>query len=168
MKRRIAACLYADVSGFCRLIGTDVQSTVRTMTAYKALMARLVSKHAGRVVDTAGDSFLAEFATISGAVRCGLALQEELSRHNAGLPPGRRVEFRVGIDLGDVLVHEGRVYGNCVNNAARVQAIAAPGSVCIAGGAYDHMDAALPVQFEYLGEHAAKNIDRPLRVYRVE
>ena len=168
MKHRVAACLYADVSGYCRLIGTDVQSTVRTMTAYKALMSRLVIKHGGRVVDAAGDSFLAEFPATSRAVRCGLALQEELSRHNAGLPPGRRVEFRVGIDLGDILVHEGRVYGHCVNTAARVQAIAPPGSVCIAGAAYDHMDVALPVQFEYLGEHVAKNIDTPLRVYRVE
>ena len=168
MKHRVPACLYADVSGYCRLIGADVQSTVRTLTAYKAMMTRLVIKHAGRVVDAAGDSFLAEFATISRAIRCGLDLQEELSWHNAGLPPGRRVEFRVGIDLGDVLVHEGRVYGNCVNTAARVQAIAAPGSVCIAGAAYDHMDVPLPVQFEYLGEHAVKNIDRPLRVYRVE
>jgi adenylate cyclase len=168
MKHRVAACLYADVSGYCRLIGADVQSTVRTLTAYKALMTRLVIKHAGRVVDAAGDSFLAEFATISRAVRCGLDLQEELSSHNADLPPARRVEFRVGIDLGNVLVHEGRVYGNCVNTAARVQALAAPGSVCIAGAAYDRMDGALPVHLDYLGEHAVKNIAEPLRVYRVE
>lgn len=168
MKHRVAACLYADVSGYCRLIGDDVQSTVRTLTAYKAMMARLVIRHAGRVVDAAGDSFLAEFATLSRAVRCGLDIQEELSRHNAGLPPGRRVEFRIGIDLGNVLVHEGRVYGNCVNTAARVQGIAEPGSVCIAGSAYDRMDTALPVQFDYLGEHAVKNIAAPVRVYRVD
>jgi len=168
MKHRGAACLYADVSGYCRLISADVRSTVQTLTAYRALMTRLVIKHAGRVVDAAGDSFLAEFATISRAVRCGLDLQAELSRHNADLPPSQRVEFRVGIDLGDVLVHEGRIYGNCVNNAARVQSIAQPGSVCIAGSAYDRMDAALPVQFEYLGEHVVRNMDKPLRVYRVD
>ncbi len=131
-------------------------------------MARLVARHGGRVVDTAGDSFLAEFPTISRAVRCAVGLQQELSRHNAELPPSRRVEFRVGIDLGDVLVHDGRIYGHCVNTAARVQAIASPGSVCIAGSAYDRIDAALPLQFEYLGEHVVRNIDEPLRVYRVE
>jgi class 3 adenylate cyclase len=168
MKHRGAACLYADVSGYCRLINADVRSTVRTLTAYRALMTGLVAKHAGRVVDTAGDSFLAEFGNISRAVRCGLDLQAELSRHNAGLPPSQRVEFRIGIDLGDVLVHDGRIYGNCVNTAARVQSIAAPGSVCIAASAYERMDAALPVQFEYLGEHAVRNIDEPLRIYRVE
>ena len=102
MKHRGAACLYADVSSYCRLISDDVQSTVRTLTAYRAMMARQVVRHGGRVVDTAGDSFLAEFATISRAVRCAVGLQQELSRHNAGLPPGRRIEFRVGIDLGDV------------------------------------------------------------------
>lgn len=168
MKHRGAACLYADVSRFCRLISDDVQSTVRTLTAYRALMAQAVARHGGRVVDTAGDSFLAEFATIARAVRCAVALQQELSRHNAGLPPGRRVEFRVGIDLGDVLVHDGRIYGNSVNTAARVQAIAPPGGVCIAGSAYDRLEAAVPVQFKYLGEHVVRNIDEPLRVYRVE
>jgi adenylate cyclase len=168
MKHRGAACLYADVSSYCRLISDDVQSTVRTLTAYRTLMARLVARHGGRVVDTAGDSFLAEFATISRAVRCAVGLQQELSRHNADLPTSRRVEFRVGIDLGDVLVHDGRIYGHCVNTAARVQAIASPGSVCIAGSAYDRIDAALPLQFEYLGEHVVRNIDEPVRVYRVE
>ena len=168
MKHRGAACLYADVSGYCRLVGRDVHSTVETLTAYRELMARLVHTHGGRVVDTAGDSFLAEFPTISRAVRCAVGLQAELARHNARLPADRRVEFRVGIDLGEVLVHEGRIYGHCVNTAARVQGLAAPGSVCIAGSAYDRLDATLPLRFQYLGEHVVRNIDEPLRVYRVE
>ena len=168
MKERVAACLYADVNGYCLLIGADVQSTVHTLTAYRALMTRMVVKHGGRVVDMAGDSFLAEFSTIARAVRCAIDLQRELSDHNSGLPPGRRVEFRVGIDLGDVLVHGGRIYGNCVNTAARVQSIAPPGSVCIAESAFDRLDAPLARQFEYHGEHVAKNIPEPLRVYRTE
>jgi adenylate cyclase len=168
MKQRLAACLHADVTGYCRLIGTDVQSTVKTLTAYRAMMTRTVIRHGGRVVDTAGDSFLAEFAHVTGAVRCAIDLQRELKRHNAGLPADRRLEFRVGIDLGDVVVAGQRIYGNCVNTAARVQQIASPGSVCIAGSAYDHVDSALPVHFEYLGERMVKNIRTPLRVYRVE
>jgi class 3 adenylate cyclase len=120
------------------------------------------------VVDVAGDSFLAEFSTIARAVRGAIDLQRELGHHNSALPPGRRVEFRVGIDLGNVLVHGGRIYGNCVNTAARVQSIAPPGSVCIAGSAFDRLDTPLARRFEYHGEHLVKNIDRPLRVYRTE
>jgi adenylate cyclase len=167
MERRLAACLHADVSGYCRLITTDVESTVRTLTAYRDIMIRVVADHEGRVVDTAGDSFLAEFASVSGAVRCAVHIQRELEAHNSVLPPSRRLEFRVGIDLGHVIVDEGRIYGDCVNIAARVQQEATPGSICLAGAAYDHIDDPLPLRFEYLGERTVKNIDTPQRVYRV-
>ena len=168
MKQRFAACLYADVSGYCRLIGVDAPSTVKILTAYRALMARVVIKHSGRVVDIAGDSFLAEFSTITAAVRAAVDLQRELKHHNGRLPMNRRVEFRVGIDLGDVLSDGRRIYGNCVNTAARIQQIAKPGGVCIAGAAYDRLDGTLPMDFAYLGRRAVKNIDEPLEVYQVE
>ena len=168
MTQRLAACLYADVSGYSRLIGADVHSTVRTLTAYRTLMSNIVGKHGGRVVDAAGDSLLAEFFSVTKAVQAAMELQRDLKRYNALLPADRRVEFRVGIDLGEVLAEGRRIYGNCVNTAARVQQIAEPGSVCIAGSAYDRLDGVLSMQFEYLGRKLVKNFDEPLRVYRVE
>ena len=167
IEERRAACLHADVCGYCRLIATDTQSTVRTLTVYRAVMSSVIAKHSGRVVDTAGDSLLAEFRNVSDAIWCALDMQRELENHNAVLPPSRRLEFRVGIDLGNVLVEDGRIYGDCVNIAARVQQMAAPGSVCLAASAYDQIDAALPLRFEYLGQHMFKNMDTPLGIYRV-
>lgn len=168
MERRLAACLHADASGYCRLITADVQSTIRTVTAYQALMASLVAKHGGRVVDTAGDSLLAEFASASDALECAVEIQRELERHNAELPPARRLEFRLGIDLGEILAEGGRIYGDCVNIAARVQQTAAPGSICIAGSAYDHIGTGLPLRYDYLGERVLKNFHKPLRIYHVD
>lgn len=169
MELKRAACLHADVSGYCRLINRDVESTVKTLTAYRKVMAAAVARHGGRVVDTAGDSLLAEFSSAAAALRCGIDIQREVEAQNADLPAGRRLRFRVGIDLGDVLVVEdGRIYGNCVNIAARMQEVAAPGSICVAGTAYDHIErAASPSGFEYLGERFVKNIDASQRVYRV-
>src|SRR5262249_13960999 len=111
METRVVACLHADVSDYCRLINTDVESTVRTLTAYGTMMADQVARHDGRVVDTAGDSFLAEFSSVSRAVACALRIQRELEEHNALLPEHRRLEFRVGIDLGNVVVDGERIYG---------------------------------------------------------
>jgi len=167
MQQRVA-CLHADVSGFCRLIATDVNSTVRTLTAYRAVMIRTVGEHGGRVVDAAGDSLLATFGSASDALRCAVVIQRELETHNAGLPQSRRMKFRVGIDLGEVLVEGGRIYGDCVNIAARVQQVAPAGSIYLAGSAYDHIDTALPLRLEYLGEREVRNIDKPQRLYRVE
>lgn len=168
METRVIACLHADISGFCRLINDDVESTVRTLIAYRAMMIAMVIEHDGRVVDTAGDSFLAEFPGVSRAVACAIRIQRELEHHNAVLPESRRLEFRVGIDLGNVVVDGERIYGDCVNIAARVQQSARPGSVHVAGAAFDQLAGTLPVQFEYLGECRVKNIDKPQRVYRVE
>jgi adenylate cyclase len=161
------ACLHADVSDYCRLIAADVHSTVRTLTAYRAVMTRLVQRHRGRVVDTAGDSLLATFACVSDATRCAVSIQNELERHNAGLPAHRRMRFRVGIDLGEVIVVDGRIYGDCVNVAARVQQIAPAGSIYLAGSAYDEIDAAVPLHLEALGERSFRNIDSPRRLYQV-
>lgn len=166
MYQRVA-CIHADVSGYSRLIATDVASTVRTLTAYHAMMVREVDKHGGRVVDTAGDSLLATFSGAGDAVMCAVDIQRELAIRNAALPPSRRMTFRIGIDLGDVLVEAGRVYGNCVNIAARVQQVASAGSVYVAGAAYDDLDDRLPLDLEYLGEQSVRSIDTPQRLYRV-
>jgi adenylate cyclase len=168
MERRVAACLHADVTGYCRLIREDVHATVRTLTAYRTVMANLVSKHEGRIVDTAGDSLLAEFGSVDAAVRCAVAIQRDLAARNADLPSSRRIEFRLGIDVGEVLVLDGRLYGDCVNIAARVQEGANPGSVSVAGSAYDRLGSGIADHCEYLGERAMKNFERPLRVYRIE
>ena len=161
------ACLHADVSGYCRLIAADVTSTVRRLTAYRAMMIGAISKHGGTVVDTAGDSLLATFASVADAVTCAVDIQQELESRNAGLPRERRMTFRIGIELGDALVEGGGVYGNCVNIAARVQQEAPPGSIYVAGAAYDDLDATLPLRLEYVGQSVVRSIDTPQRLYRV-
>jgi adenylate cyclase len=165
--QRLVACLHADVSGFRRLIAGDVEATVRTLSLYRSIMVALVAAHGGRVVDTAGDSMLAEFPSADSALHCAIDMQTELGDRNAALPPGRRLEFRLGIDTGRVLVDEGRLYGNCVNNAARVQAVAAPGSVCLGRSAYERLDPSLAVRVQYLGERVVKHRDTPLHVFRL-
>src|SRR5262249_17781814 len=134
----------------------------------RTMMADQVARHDGRVVDTAGDSFLAEFSSVSRAVACALRIQRELEEHNALLPEHRRLEFRVGIDLGNVVVDGERIYGDCVNIAARVQQTARPGSVCLAGSAYDEIASSVPWSFKYLGEQLVKSFDKPQRIYCVE
>ena len=166
MARRVAACLHADISGYTQLIARDVEATVRMLTIYRAMLARITVVHGGRVIDDSGDSLLAEFPTVTGAVRAAIEIQRRLGARNAALPADRRIEFRVGIDLGDVVAEGSRIYGDCVNVAARVQELATPGGICLAGSAFDHIDASLPRHFDYLGERTVKNVQRPLRIYR--
>jgi adenylate cyclase len=169
MEFRRAACLYADVSGYCRLINRDVQATVRLLRAYRETMTRTVGRHGGRVVDVAGDSLLAEFPTAEAAVRAGIEIQRAVEARNRSLPADDQLRFRIGIELGEVLVTDGGIYGDCVNIAARVQEVAAPGQICVAGGAYDDIDPAIvATHFEYLGKRFMKNVDMPQRVYGVE
>jgi len=167
MEHRFVTCLYADIRGYSRLIAADLEGTVRRLTSCQAMMLRVVANHGGRVVDLVGDSLLAEFPAVAGAVRCAVELQRQLGARNAGLPPQHRIEFRIGIEIGEVLVAGGRLFGECVNVAARVQEVAAPGGICLSGSAFDRIDGALPCPFEYLGERAVKNIERPLRIYQV-
>ena len=168
IEHRVAACLHADVSGYSRLIADDVEATVRVLTIYRAMIGRIVSRYGGRVIDASGDNLLAEFPAVPGAVRGAVEIQRQLGARNAVLPPHRRIEFRVGIDLGEVLVEGSHIYGDCVNVAARVQEMAAPGGICLAGSAFDQIDGSLPLHFEYLGERTVKNVQRPLRIYRLE
>jgi adenylate cyclase len=166
-KRKLAAILSADVKGYSRLMGEDEVATVRTLTAYRAVMATLIQKYRARVVDSPGDNLLAEFSSVVDAVRCAVEIQKELKARNAELPENRRMEFRIGINLGDVIEEGERIYGDGVNIAARVEGLSEGGGICISGTVYDSIENKLPLRYEYLGEHAVKNIAKPVRVHRV-
>ena len=166
-KRKLTAILSADVEGYSRLMGEDEDATIRTLTAYRELMSTLIQKHRGRVVDSPGDNLLAEFLSVVDAVRCAVEIQEELRVRNAELPENRRMHFRIGINLGDVVQEEERIYGDGINIAARVEGLAEGGGICISGTVYDSIKNKLSLGYESLGEHTVKNIKEPVRVYRM-
>lgn len=166
-KRKLTAILSADVKGYSRLMGEDEGFTVRTITAYREVIAGVVQKHRGRVVDSPGDNLLAEFGSVVDAVRCAVEIQEELKARNAELDENRRMVFRIGINLGDVIEEEGRIYGDGVNIASRVEGLAEGGGICISTTVYDQVKNKLTLGYEYLGEHTVKNITEPISVYRV-
>jgi adenylate cyclase len=167
VERRLAAILSADVKDYSRLMGNDDVATVETLTAYRETMTKLISQHRGRVVDSPGDNLLAEFASVVAAVECSVSIQEELTGRNADLSVERRMEFRIGVNLGEVIVEGDRIYGDGVNIAARVQELAEAGGVCISGSVCDEISSKLSFDCESVGEHTLKNIDEPVRVYRV-
>lgn len=167
VERKLAAILSADVKGYSRLMGEDEVGTLRTLTAYRRVIDSVIDQHWGRIVGTAGDSVLAEFASAVNAVRCALAIQQELRTRNADLPSDRRMEFRIGINVGDVIVEGPQIYGDGVNIAARLEAIAEGGGVCLSGTVYDQVENKLTLGYEDLGEQSVKNIAKPVRVYRV-
>src|SRR5271157_2832336 len=165
-KRKLTAILSADVKGYSRLMGTDEETTLRTLQEYKEVMASSIQQYRGRIVGTAGDSVLAEFASVVDAVQCGVEIQQVLRARNALLPETRRMEFRIGINLGDVIEEGDTIYGDGVNIAARLESIAEAGGICISGSAYEQIENKLPLRYDYLGEHEVKNIAKPVRVYR--
>ena len=167
IERRLAAILSADVEGYSRLMGDDEVATVRAITEYRAVIASTVTGHGGRVVDAPGDNVLAEFGSVVDAVQCAVDVQRELQSRNAELPPARRMRFRIGINLGDVIIEGERLYGDGVNIAARLESLAEGGGICLSGTAYDQIEGKLPYSYEFKGEHTVKNIARPVRVYRV-
>src|SRR3989441_1792918 len=167
MERKLTAILSADVKGYSRLMGEDEEATIRTLTAYRELMSTLIQQQRGRVVDSPGDNLLAEFASVVDAVRCAVEIQQALKAKNADLPAQRKMEFRIGINLGDVVVEGERLYGDGVNIAARLEGLAEPGGICIAGTVHDHIENKLALGYEYIGEQAVKNIAKPVQVYRV-
>src|SRR5436309_10769635 len=143
MERKLTAILSADVKGYSRLMGEDEEATIRTLTAYREVMTTLIQQQHGRVVDSPGDNLLAEFASVVDAVRCAVAIQGELKVGNAELPDQRKMEFRIGINLGDVVVEGERLYGDGVNIAARLESLSEPGGICISGTAYDQIETKL-------------------------
>jgi adenylate cyclase len=166
-KRKLTAILSADVEGYSRLMGDDEDATIRTLTAYRELMSTLIQKHRGRVVDSPGDNLLAEFLSVVDAVRCAVEIQEEFRVRNAELTENRRMEFRIGINLGDVVEEGERIYGDGVNIAARLEGLSDPGGICISKTAFDQIESKLPYGYEYLGDQTVKNIPKPVGAYRV-
>jgi len=167
-KRKLSAILSADVKGYSRLMEENELATVRTLEAYREMIAEVIRNYSGRVVDSPGDNLLAEFTSVVDALESAVEIQNELKSKNAELPENRRMEFRIGINLGDVIEEGERIYGDGVNVAARIEGLAEGGGVCISGTAFDHVEAKLGLEFEYLGEKPVKNIKKPVRVYRVK
>ena len=166
-KRKLAAILSSDVEGYSRLMDDDEEATVRTLTAYRTAITDLVQQFRGRVVDTPGDNILADFTSVVDAVNCAVEIQRELAERNAELAYNRQMQFRIGINLGDVIEEDGRIYGDGVNIAARVESLSEAGGICISGRAHDQVENKLGLEYEDLGKHQVKNIARPIQVYRV-
>ena len=166
LKRKLTAILSADVKGYSRLMGEDEEWTVRTLDTFKGVMKNIIPQHHGRVVDSTGDNLLAEFASVVDAVQAAVEIQQVLRAKNSLLPENRRMEFRIGINLGDVIEEGDRIFGDGVNIAARLEGLAEAGGICISGSAFEQIENKLPLNYDYLGEHEVKNIIRPVRVYR--
>ncbi|MGH8704244.1 MAG: adenylate/guanylate cyclase domain-containing protein, partial [Burkholderiales bacterium] len=167
MQRRLAAILSADVEGYSRLMGDDEVATVRTLSTCRRLIANVVESRRGRVVDMPGDNILAEFGSAVDAVEAAIAMQAQLGACNAELPEHRRMAFRIGVNLGDLIVDEERIYGDGVNVAARIEALAEPGGICVSGKVYEEVRRKVDLAFEDSGEHELRNIPAPVRVYRI-
>ncbi len=167
VQRKLAAIFSADVVGYSRLMGDDEMATFNTLSTYREVMAGLIRQHRGRTVDMTGDNVLAEFPSVVDAMQSAVAIQKELKARNVELPDHRRMQFRIGINIGDVIQEGDRIYGDGVNIAARLESLAEPGGICISRMAFDQIETKLPLGYEYLGEHTVKNINKPLRAYRV-
>src|ERR1700737_2228761 len=157
----------ADVFGYSRLMGENAEATLRTVSSYRKLIDSLIEQHHGRFVNSAGDSVLAEFASVVNAVQCAVEIQTTLKAENVSLPPDRRMEFRIGVNLGDVMVDGEQIYGDGVNLAARLESLADPGGICISGKVHDEIRTKLALTYEDLGAQTVKNIAEPVRVFRV-
>lgn len=168
LERRLAAILSADVQGYSRLMYADETSTIRTLTAYRGLMASLIRQYRGRVVDDPGDNLLAEFPSVVEAVQCAVTIQRTLAMRNAALPPQRQMVFRMGLHVGDIVGEQERIYGTAVNLAARLERVAEGGGLCISGTVYDHVMTRLPLEYNALGVWVGQGTPAPIRVYRVQ
>ncbi len=167
MERKLTAILCADVYGYSRLMGENEEATLRTLSSHRKLIDSLIAQHRGRFVNSAGDSVLAEFASVVNAVQCAVEIQGTLKLENASIPPERRMEFRIGVNLGDVMVDGEQIYGDGVNVAARLESLADPGGICISRKVHDEIRSKLALGYQDLGAQQVKNIAEPVRVYRV-
>jgi adenylate cyclase len=167
MNRRLAAILAADIAGYSRLMHEDEASTVRDLKAHQSVVLPLIARHGGRIIDTAGDGILAEFPSVVGATECAIEIQTVMAARNQTVPEHRRMRFRIGINLGDVVHDDTRIYGDGINIAARLEALADPGGVLVSRTVYEQVHGKLPVAFEDRGERQLKNIEEPVRVYRI-
>jgi adenylate cyclase len=167
LERKLTAILSADVAGYSLLMRDDEEATVRTLTDYRSAMGNLIQEYRGRVVDSPGDNLLAEFASVVDAVNCAVAIQRRLAVRNAELPENRRMEFRIGVNVGDVVTEGERIYGDGVNIAARLESLAEPGGICISGSVYSQVKNRLKLKYDNLGEKSVKNMKEPVSVYLV-
>jgi len=165
--RRLAAILAADIAGYSTLMGADEPGTVRDLKAHQAVVLPMITQHSGRIIDTAGDGILAEFSSVVNAAECAVAIQRTMAQRNARIEESRRMRFRIGINQGDVVFDDSRIYGDGVNIAARLEAIAEPGSICISRKVYVEISGKMQLAFIDGGEHQLKNIAEPIRVYRI-
>ncbi len=165
--RKLAAIMHADVKGYSRLMGEDESFTIQALTASRKIFSEIIGKHGGRVVNAPGDSILSEFPSVVSAVHCAVEIQRQLDARNLDLPENRRMQFRIGINLGDVIQSEDAIYGDGVNIAARIEALAEPGGVSISRTVFNHVQSKLKYGYEYQGEHHVKNITNPVRVYKL-
>ena len=166
MKRRLAAILAADIAGYSRLMGEDEAATVRDLKGHQAVILPLVGRYGGGIIDTADDGILAEFPSVINATECAVAIQTIMATRNEGVPEPRRMRFRIGINLGDVIHDESRIYGDGINVAARLEGIAEPGGICISRQVCDQVNRALKADFQALGPRTFKNIARPVTSLR--
>jgi adenylate cyclase len=166
VKRRLTTVLCADVHGYSRLMEADEAGTMATLRRHRTAMAGLVERHDGRIVNTWGDAVIAEFASVVEAVQCAVEVQQEISSHESDAPQAQRMQFRIGINLGDVMVEGPDIYGDGVNIAARLQELAEPGGIVVAGSVYEQVHNKLPVGFDHLGQQPMKNV-APVTTYRV-
>ncbi len=167
LERKLVAILAADVEGYSRMMEIDEEGTLATLSAHRTITDELIAQHGGRIFNTAGDSVLAEFASVFAAVDCAVEMQRELAFANAPLDDAKRLKFRIGINVGDVMVKDGDIFGDGVNIAARLEGLAEPGGICISRGVRDQIRYKLPHMFEDLGEQAVKNIAQPVRCFRI-
>jgi adenylate cyclase len=167
VERRLAAILAADVEGYSRLMRGDEEATMATLSARRAVVDELIARHRGRIANTAGDSVLAEFVSVLDAVRCAVEIQETLERVTETEPGARQMRFRIGINVGDVMVKDGDIFGDGVNVAARLEGLVRGGEICISRGVHDHLHHRAGMIFEDLGEQLVKNIAHPIRAFRL-
>src|SRR6266849_465637 len=165
--RRLAAIVAADVAGYSRLMGLDEVGTARTLREHRKVTDALVAKHGGRLVKSTGDGVLLEFPSVVDAVECAVAMQTVMAERNQGVPTDRRMEFRIGINLGDILIESDDILGDGVNVAARLEGISEPGGICISSSAYEQVRGKVVLEFADMGEQTLKNISRPVRAFSV-
>src|SRR5262245_33554940 len=168
MERRLAAILAADVAGYSRLMGADDEGTLATLSTYRGVVDSLIAEHQGRVFGSAGDSVVAEFTSAVQSVRCAVAVQRAINRRNADLPDRQRMEFRIGVNLGDIMVEKDNLFGDGVNVAARIEEVADPADICISSAVYEQIAGKVSFPTSALGERTLKNIARPVSIYRVD
>ena len=167
VKRRLTTILAADVESYTRLMREDEEATLRTLSEYREVIDGLIERHDGRIFSTAGDSVLAEFGSTVEAVRCAIAFQEEIAARNTELPKKRRLKFRIGLNVGDVMAKGETLYGDGINVAARLEGLAESGGICISAAAFEQVKHKISLGFEDMGAHDVKNINEPLSVYRL-